>query len=270
MSEKDEIVVEAAEEQLKWPLPFNVGLDKLDKIVKAFHQSGADTKKVSANDLSATGLNINSIKANIKFLSAIGILKPAEEKDSYMLVGKGVLYAKALATKDEKTASTVLKELLNESYLKALINYIELQEPLEFEQLFEHIKGMARLKEDSKYGTRGIAPPYNTGILALIDLLIRAGFVSPNITEKKEAARTAATAKKSVASLKKAITAVQKNEQQNAAEPGPEHATIQGNINAIPFNLTITIEAKDSESIKQLIAVIRELKGEPQQEETNP
>jgi hypothetical protein len=271
VSEKDEILAETVEEQPKWPLPFNVGMDKLDMIVKAFRQAGADTKKVSANDLSATGLNLNSIKANIKFLSAIGILKPTEEKDSYMLVGKGVTYAMALATKDEKTSSALLKELLNDSYLKALINYIELQENLNFEQLFEHIKGMARLKEDSKYGTRGIAPPYSTGILALIDLLIRAGFVSPNIIEKKETIRPTATAKKSPAPSRKATTMIPKSEQQNGAEPGSKGAAaiIQGNVNAIPFTLNITIEAKDSESIRQLIAVIRELKGE-QQQETNP
>jgi hypothetical protein len=270
VSGKDESVAETVEEQPKWPLPFNVGMDKLDMIVKAFRQAGADTKKVSANDLSATGLNLNSIKANIKFLSAIGILKPTEEKDSYTLVGKGVTYATALATKDEKTASAALKELLNDSYLKALINFIELQENLNFEQLFEHIKGMARLKEDSKYGTRGIAPPYNTGIFALIDLLIRAGFVSPNIIEKKETTRPPATAKKSVSPSRKASAIIQ-NEQQNGPETGSKGVTIRGNVNAIPFTLNITIEAKDSESIRQLIAVIRELKGELlQQEETNP
>jgi hypothetical protein len=268
VAEKDEIVAETIEEQTKWPLPFNVGIDKLDMIVKAFRQTGADTKKVSANDLSATGLNLNSIKANIKFLSAIGILKPTEEKDSYMLVGKGFTYATALATKDEKTSSALLKELLNDSYLKALINYIELQENLTFEQLFEHIKGMARLKEDSKYGTRGIAAPYNTGILALIDLLIRAGFVPSNIIEKKETIRTPATAKKSIAPSRKASTIIQ-NDQQDVTETISKGVTIRGNVNAIPFNLNITIEAKDSESIKQLILLIKELKGESQQQENN-
>jgi hypothetical protein len=71
MSEKDEVAPEAAEEAQKWPLPYNIGMDKLDLIVKAFFQAGADTQKVSANDLlGRTGLNVNTIKGNIKFLSA--------------------------------------------------------------------------------------------------------------------------------------------------------------------------------------------------------
>lgn len=260
MSEKDEVAPEAAEEAQKWPLPYNIGMDKLDLIVKAFFQAGADTQKVSAKDLlGRTGLNVNTIKGNIKFLSAIGILKPGEEKDSYMFEPKGATYAKALATNDDKTFSEVLKELMTNSYLKELIDYAELQKSsgLTFEQLFQHIRGMARLKEDPKYGTRGIASPYSTGIAALIDLLARAGIVSQDIIEKKEAVRMPTSVRK----------VAQKTEQQPSA--GTRITTTigptQGTVTNFPFTLNITIEAKDPESIKQLISLIRELRGQIEQ-----
>lgn len=260
MSEKNETEPEVAEEALKWPLPYNIGIDKLDLIVKAFFQAGADKQKVSTNDLlGRTGLNANTIKGNIKFLSAIGILKPAEEKDSYLFEAKGATYARALATNDDKTYSTVLKELMTNSYLKELIDYAELQKPsgLTFEQLFQHIKGMARLKEDPKYGTLGIAPPYKTGITALVDLLARAGIVSQDVIAKKEPVRTQTTVRK----------VVQKSEQPPSAVTrmtttvGP----LQGAGGDFPFTLNITVEAKDPESIKQLISLIRELRGQTEQ-----
>jgi hypothetical protein len=261
MSGKDEVAPEAAEEAQKWPLPYNIGMDKLDLIVKAFLQAGADIQKVSANDLlGRTGLNVNTIKGNMKFLSAIGILKPAEEKDSYMFETKGATYAKALAANDDKTVSTVLKELMINSYLKELIDYAELQKSsgLTFEQLFQHIKGMARLKEDPKYGTRGIAAPYSTGIAALIDLLARAGIVSQDIIAKKETVRMPTPVRK---------VTQRSGEQQPSAETrltttvGP----IQGTVTNFPFTLNITVEAKDPESIKQLISLIKELRGQPEQ-----
>lgn len=194
MSEKSEPETEVVEAS-KWPLPYNIGIDKLDMIVKAFFQAGADKQKVSVNDLlGRTGLNANTIKGNVKFLSAVGILK-VEEKDSCLLDGKGAEYAKALATGDDKTYPTILKELLTDSYLRELIGYVELQKSsgLTFEQLFQHIKGMARLTEDPKYGPTRIAPPYRTGITALVDLLVRAGIVSQEVVAKKETTRTKAS-----------------------------------------------------------------------------
>jgi hypothetical protein len=259
MNEKDEAPPEAEEAQ-KWPLPYNIGMDKLDLIVKAFFQAGADTQKVSVNDLlGRTGLYINTIKGNIRFLSAIGILKPTEDKDSYMFETKGAAYAKALATNDDKTSSTVLKELMTNSYLKELIDYAELQKSsgLTFEQLFQHIKGMARLKEDSKYGPRGVAAPHSTGIAGLIDLLGRAGIVSQDIIAKKEAARAPTAVRKTV----QKIESMPSGDTRIATTGG----SIQGTGTNFPFTLNITVEAKDPESIKQLISLIKELRGQAEQ-----
>jgi hypothetical protein len=51
MSEKDIASVETEKETQKWPLPFNIGINKLDLIVKAFFQAGADVNPVSLRDI---------------------------------------------------------------------------------------------------------------------------------------------------------------------------------------------------------------------------
>ena len=258
MAEKEELVPETPEEMVKWPLPFNIALEKLDRIVKAFFQAQADTKKVLANDLPGrTGLNPATIKANAKFLAAVGILKPTEEKNSYTLEPKGAEYAKALASNDEKQYSAFLKDILTNSFLKELIDYIELQgSGLVYEQLFQHIKTMARLKEDPKFGTSGIAAPYATGISTLIDLLCRAGIVSKEIMAKKETVKSAMVPRKSP----------QKVERKTLEEVTPEKKSIvesfHGNTTGVPFTVSISVEAKDPESIKQLINLVRELRGQ--------
>lgn len=268
MDEKEESAPET-EEASNWPLPNNIGIDKLDLIVKAFFQAKADTQRVSLTDLPGrTGININTIKRNMKFLVAIGILKPPEN-ESYTFEPKGITYAKALATNNDATILSTLKELVTNSYLKELIDYAINIPSLTYEQIFQHIKGMARLKEDPKYKPWGVAGPYASGIGCIISLLVRARIIPQDILAQKENVRNPTTAKMSVAPQRKATMAVP-NVQQNGGEAGSEGVAIQGNINAIPFTLNITIEVKDSESIKQLIAVIKELKGESQQEEANP
>lgn len=259
LTEKEEVASEASEEVMKWPLPYNIALDKLDKIVKAFFQAQADTKNVSANDLKGrTGLNLNTIKGNTKFLIAIGILKATEDKDSFSFAPTGAEYARALASNEEQKFSALLKELLTTSYLTELVDYIELQgASLTFEQLFQHIKAMARLKEDSKFGARGIAAPYATGISTLIDLLCRAGIVSQDIIVKKEVARPTTTSRRTPQKSEKQTS---KETQKTPIEP------IQGIMTNVPFTLNITVEAKDPESIKQLINLLKELKGQTREE----
>ena len=269
MSEKEEIVPEAGEESSNWLLPYNIGIDKLELIVKAFFQAKADTQKVSPTELlGRTGLNINTIKGNMKFLVAVGILKPSDEKDSYTLEPKGTTYSKAIATNDEATTSTTLKELLINSYLKELIDYAQNVQALTFEQLFQHIKGMARLKEDPKYKPWGIAGPYVAGIICIINLLVKAGIVSQDLIAKEEMVRPPTLARKTSASLRKST---QKAEQQSTEVHEKVTNTI-GSIEKIgpniPLTINIVIEAKDPESIKQLIAIIKELKG--QTEQSNP
>jgi len=264
MNEESTVLAETSEETLRWPLPFNVSLDKLDIIIKAFFQAQADTRPVLVSDLvGRAGLNLETIKRNIKFLSAIGIIKAEEEKeDYYSLEEKGAAYAKSLSVGNAQQSSAMLKDLLVSSYLKELIDFVELRkcsgEKPSFELIFSHIKTMARLKENPKY-PRGISTPYAVGISTIIDLLIRAGMVAADVKTEKETARAAAPVRKTMLKgEQRAVTGVQ-------TAPMSLRTSVQGLNAPFPFTINITVEAKDPESIKQLINLIKELKGQTEQ-----
>ena len=256
MGEETPTSTEVPEEALKWPLPYNVGLDTLDMMVKGFFQAQADTRSISPADLSRlTALNINTIKANIKFLQAIKILKVEEGKDAYLFEEKGTEYAKALSTNDIAKASSILKELLVDSGLKELVGFVELKKSsgeLNYESLFAHIKAMARVKENPNF-PRGVSQPYATGISTLIELLVRTGIAPQDImATKKEIPR---------------MPAVRRSKTKSEPEPTVTPALtttiqqrIQGQGANLPFSINITVEAKDPESIKELINLLRELR----------
>lgn len=74
-------------EALKWPIPLNIGIDKLDVIVKAFFQGQADTRSISAPEIArTTGMNLRTLRINIKFLQALKILKVGEGTDAISLM----------------------------------------------------------------------------------------------------------------------------------------------------------------------------------------
>lgn len=174
----------------KWPLPFNVTLDKLDLITKAFFQAKADSKPILASSLNATtGLNVNTLGANAKFLAALGILKPESGKQGmYSLTSQGAEYAKAVSDRDEKRLAATLQPLMRSSPLEDLVGYIELQKSsgeLKLDHIFAHIKTMARLPENLKY-SKGVSPPYAYGISTLIELLKRAEIIPKELESEKE------------------------------------------------------------------------------------
>jgi hypothetical protein len=117
---------EESEKQTKWPLPFNIDIEKLDLITKAFFQASADTKSIAPADLKATtSLNATTIGANAKFLAAIGVLQTSNRR-TYMLTEKGALYAKRIGGKQLTEAGAILADLLK-STSPELTQFIELQ-----------------------------------------------------------------------------------------------------------------------------------------------
>jgi len=263
MSENDTSSAEITEETHRWFLPFNIGINKLDIIVKAFFAAGADAHSVSSSDLGArTGIHVRTLEPNIRFLSAMGIIRLEEGKeDAYLLTDKGAAYAKALGARDIKEASTILKELFV-SNLKGLVDFVEIRKSskdLNFDLLFSQIKTMARLKEDEKY-PRGVSAPYQAGIYTLIDLLKRADIVPSDLRPEKEPPRVAISTKK-VQRLEPQVQrpAIQRAQTQlGTARPGE----------TLPFVINISVEAKDAESIRQLIDLIRELRGKTGEQES--
>jgi hypothetical protein len=176
------------------------------------------------------------------------------KKDSYLLTEKGTEYAKALGTGDTEQTSTTLRELFEHNF-KELVDFIDIRKSsneLTFELLFSQIKTMARLKESDKYPL-GVSAPYKAGIYTLIDLLKRADIIPSDIKPEKEPSRVATPAKKKM-TMKPVVKEI-------PTPITPAQIGIQPSGN-LPFVINISIEAKDAESIKQLIALIKELRSE--------
>jgi hypothetical protein len=202
-----------------WPLPFNISLETLELIIKGFFQAGGDTRPVSAPDLSkTTGLNATTVKSNCRFLVSFGILHRTDGQ-MYSLTQKGSDYVKSISSGDELHASALVKELTANSPLRDLQGFIELRGAgqLSYEQLFTHIRTMARLPENPKY-PRGIAGPYVTGINTLIDLLVKGQILPTNFRTAKTDAQPGSTTRKAGATGKSMI-------QKERARPSAESNT---------------------------------------------
>jgi hypothetical protein len=242
----------------KWPLPFNISLEKLDMIVKAFFQGGADSTALSVNDLAGrTGLNKNTISINAKFLEAVNILK-TENGHDYLFGEKGAEYAKALSTSDDALSATTLQEILIESPLTELVDYVNLNKSsgLDYDTLFLHIKGMARIKDNPKY-KHGVAAPYSSGISALIGLLIRANLIPQEILSQKKGTRKG-TVKVPKPKSNENVQAITQKPQSTLSSPTIKQR-FQARIANLPCTINISVEAKDPESIRELINLLKEL-----------
>jgi hypothetical protein len=170
----------------KIPIPFNISSNNLEKIVKALHQAQADIKPVAINDICAkTGLKNSTVSRNMHFFEMLKIINIEEKTNAIKLTTEGVNYAKSLIDKDAEKEKVLLNKLFVVSY-KHLVDYMSNQGlNLDFDKLFNHIKGLARIPDNPKT-SRNTSPPYTTGILAFIRLLFKAGFVSQEVMDSDE------------------------------------------------------------------------------------
>jgi predicted transcriptional regulator len=257
--------------QAKWIIPYAIGLDKLDLIVKASYQLRADSQAVDGERIASTAnINLATTTSNLGFLVAIGILTPDKSRRAYLLTLKGKDYAGRLKSGENEEASKVLKELLVASYLRDLTGYLELHaglNDLTYENLFAKIKGLARVKENEDGSVNDTA---KAGIRCLMGLLIRAGFAPASIIQKPESGKAVQVSKKQ---------RVEKESRVFEQEPGKRQdgnlikINESGHESSAPFNINITIEARDAESIKQVMQLVKMLRAkEPEpdsSQETN-
>ncbi len=223
-----------------------------------FFQAKADTISMSAEEISTnSGVNAQTITRNVKFLTSVGILVADQnKKDKYFLTQKGAEYATFLGKDDKQKAGEVLKEILPSSPLSSLVGYIQLQgASLTYDNLFNHIKTLARVKVDAN---GAVIDPVKAGIRCLIFLLVRAGFVPDNIISQTETPKPpSAPSRKAVKQTKD----VDRDEAKINVQQNPLNARISQTSTALPFNVNISIEAKDAESIKQVIELIKQLRS---------
>jgi predicted transcriptional regulator len=244
MSDGEQESLSEVEEPSAWLIPLNLSIDNLDKIVKACFSARADTTPVSYQDVvTRAGIHVATVAPNLRFLTSVGILQTDKARKTFTFTSKGVEYAKSLGGGDLTRAGQILKELLPSSHLNELLGYMEVQGAgLAYDGLFNQIKTLSRAKEDANGRVR---PTVSAGIRCLMALLIRAGFANESILRQVEE-------RKPVASTgRKGERQVKESGSEGKIEPIQPVFRIGGNAPLTPFNLNITVEAKDPESIKQ-------------------
>ncbi len=248
-----EALAEEVEEPTGWIIPFNLSLEKLDKITKACFAAKADKGPVSVDDVSRiAGIHARTVAPNIRFLAAIGIVEQQGD-EGFTLSAKGAEYAKQLGSGDLQKAGAILKEILPESHLNELIGFSQVEGTgLNYDAIFNHIKTLARLKEDEE---GDVSAPFKAGIRCLISLLARGEFVSSDLLEEPKVSRSAGLTERKTRQAKESTRA----ESKGGLKSSPSGAGLKSDAFS-PFNLNISIEAKDPESIKQVMELIKFLR----------
>ena len=251
------------DEESGWSIPQNLSIDKFDRIVVACHKAEADKRPVDSTRIATiAGIDARTTVPNLRFLEDIGVLSTANKGKSYSLTEKGTKYSESLSSNQVEEAAPVLRELLTSSHLKDLITYLEVQKgskQLAYDSVFSKITSMARIIPNEQGQLSG---RMSSGIRCLISLLERAQFVPSGFSQQATVKTTEPTARKLPKPLRaKHKEGVDENESGTSGE-------VRGNMRMAspPFNITINIEAKDAESIKQLRALIKELLGEADSE----
>lgn len=236
----------------KWRIPIGVGIEILNKMLKTYYVAGADSKFVSPQDIIQRGVDRTPLVNNIPFLVSLGTLE-REKPDSSecKLTSLGLEYSKAASGDNKEQMRKSMKSLLDSSY-KELIDYVGLnKDTLGFEELFNHIKAMARVKEDEKYLPWKVNPAHRTGIFTLIDTLKVAGLVEDTVKPlEKPVSKPAPKPKQPRTISRKA-----------PEDEHPQKPTERSGLQlGTQIQAQVTVDVKDSKSVANFLKMMQILK----------
>jgi len=152
-----------------WQIPSNISFESFKKVVGAFYQKDAESKEVTTQIIAnAVGMSTKSISGSIRFLLAIKILEGDFTK-GYKLTTKGTEYAKAVYTEDKDRVKNSCSEIINNCYLKTLVDYISVNKAdLSVDGLYKFIRAEGKFPEGT--GPAGMIGPYATGARTLLQI----------------------------------------------------------------------------------------------------
>lgn len=235
----------------KWIIPFGVSFETLNKILKTYYIAGGDTRDVDLQNIIQRGVDRTPLVNNISFLDNLGALeRQKQDPKKCKLTSLGLEYSKGASANDKEKTKTALKSMFNSSY-KELVDYVSLnKDSLSFEDLFNHIKAMARIKEDEKYPPWKVNPAYRTGIFTMVDMLRAAGLVGDTIKPSEKAVSKAAPKPKQLR------TTPRKTDQENRGEQiEPSSLQLGTQIQA-----QVIVDVKDNRSISNFLKMMQILK----------
>jgi hypothetical protein len=236
----------------KWIIPHGASMEILNKILKTYYVAGADAKFVGLQDIIQRGVDRTPLVNNVSFLISLGTLE-REKPDSKecKLTNLGLEYSKAASGDNKEQMRKSMKSLLDSSY-KELTDYVSLnKDTLSFEEVFNHIKAMARVKEDEKYTPWKVNPVYSTGIFTLIDMLKVAGLVEDAVKPlEKPISRPAPKPKQPRTASRKV-----------SGDELPQEPTGRSRLQLVTqIQAQVTVDVKESKSVANFLKMMQILK----------
>ncbi len=253
----------------KWVVPFGASQDILVNILKTFYVAGADAKFVSRDEVIQRGIDRTPLVNNLQFLVSLGALEKDEASKNYKLTPTGLEYSRAAYSSDKEKIATSMKSLIEGSFHE-LVDYTKLnKETLNFTDLFNHIKAMARIKEDDKYPPWNVNPAYRLGIFALIDMLKTAGLIDASVSAPtKSAEKLPIKARAQKPQPRSSVT--QKRAKNKEEQPSEKETPIKSKelvLNA-QIQAQLVVDTKDEKSVENFLKIIKALKQQELSEDS--
>lgn len=167
-------------ESKKWVIPFNIGYDSFQLILKTMFQQKGDQNYVPLDRLiSITQLGQGTIRGNMSFLKSINAAT-GDTKIGFMLTDMGKDYAKAIFANNSELIKTTSSKLIENSHLQSLLSIIEIKGgKITVDDLYDFIRSEGRFADGT--GHTGMSGPYASGARTLLHIFKNAGKLPENL-----------------------------------------------------------------------------------------
>ena len=132
---------------VQYAIPKRVGLDDIKDILKAYYVEGAHNEPVSTPAVEDTAQLPDRVGRQTEFLEEVGLLKKDGQKRKLTDAGEEI--AEALMGGGEEQAKVRMRELFTDwEFTSKIQGFVQMQGPVEENQLIEYIKANAKSDDD--------------------------------------------------------------------------------------------------------------------------
>jgi hypothetical protein len=174
-------VVESGSEVEKWRIPFSISYEGYKTIITALYRQKADSNYVDIKYLKKIlGFgSLATLKMNLFFLTSVNILE-GDTKNGFKFTDPlGKKYAKAIFSGDKEQLKESSSELINNSHLRTLAEYIAVKNA-SMEDILNYVKTEARIPS-GRTENEIMASYYLSGARTLLRIFKDAGIINEEI-----------------------------------------------------------------------------------------
>ena len=238
---------EQTKENQKWNIPQGCGLEKLMTILVAIRNKNGDTEYVEDEKIKkAIDLTDSLVTSNLTFFKSVNLIEKQSGKTKLTEIGSQ--FSEAWVRDDENISKLIL-QIIKDSYLVDLFDYIQNNKELTINKIFAFIKSQAKLS-DAKDGRPFGDIPFQ-GAKTVIRLFEKANLLSKEQLEEFKTFKNTNPKGQKTKSVKKTTDVKKPNISQDST----------GNL-SLPSGIEIPLSSRKNVEfgIMQLKDLLEELK----------